>query len=77
MGQALHPAPKPRLGAGRERGRIQGPWRVFPAPVPVQEAPERPGLRPRTERWGWEGTLGDIGTCPSARSLIAFQHHPG
>lgn len=77
--RGLRPIPEPRLVAGRERGRIRGPRWVFPAPVPAQEAPERPRLRPRDElrgRGGGGHTLGDTGTRPSARRLIAFQHHP-
>lgn len=77
-GQALYPLPnsaRGRAGAGPD----PEPRRVFPAPVPVQEAPEQPRLRPRAQCWeqGAGQGLRDMGTCPRAQCLIAFQHHPG
>lgn len=46
-----------RAGAGPD----PEPRRVFPAPVPVQEAPERPRLRPRAQCWEQGGGTGTPG----------------
>lgn len=46
-----------RAGAGPD----PEPRRVFPAPVPVQEAPEQPRLRPRAQCWEHGGGTGTPG----------------
>lgn len=63
--------PLPNSARGRAgAGPDPGPRRVFPAPVPVQEAPEQPRLRPRAQCWEQGGGTGTRGHGDLSQSSV-------
>lgn len=78
-GTGSGPRSQTRAGAGRERGRIQAlggcSQRLFLCRKRQNSLGSGPG--PSAGNRGAGRGLGDMGTCPRAQCLIAFQHHPG